>query len=356
MLGEQNTLHIYAFPLGTKNDRNPYFKFLYSKIIEQRPDIKIEQVVFFTLLFVSTKEKNIIHLHWATILYGSRFFIISILKLLINFSLLFIFKIRGIRIVWTMHNYVSHDFKYPLADKFGRYLIAKLADNIIVHTQEGKDYLINKFGHSKNIFIIPIGNYYGFYGEKIKERQEVRQKAGYRENDLIFFNFGLMKPYKGLEKLIKVFNDFSADNVLKLAVRGKFSSVSYFEKIKNFNKNPNVLIENKFLSSNDLLLNLCLADFSIFTFREILTSSAVILSLSYGLPVVAPRLGDPKEIIKDGENGFLFSSDDELKKIILKAKNLGWQEKEKLSQNSFDFAQKLDWRQIAQKTIKVYEL
>lgn len=349
-------IQVYAFPLKTKNDRNPYFSLLYSHLLGQNPNLRIEQGAFYKLLFVSQKNKNIIHLHWATVLYGSRFFIVSLLKLLINFSLLFILKIRGMKIVWTMHNYVSHDFKYPSLDKLGRYLIAKLADDIIVHTQAGKDYLINKFKRSKNIFIIPIGNYYGFYGEKIKNRQEVRRQAGYQENDLVLFNFGLMRPYKGLEKLIEIFNNFSDDNILKLLIIGKFSSAEYFKKVKNLNKNSNTLIKDEFLSNDDLLLNLGIADFSIFTFREILTSSAVILSLSYGLPVIAPRMGDLAEIIKDGENGFLFNNENELREVISKIKNFGSEQKEKISQNSFNFARGLDWREIAKKTIQVYEL
>lgn len=356
MFSDKKYFHIYAFPLTTKNDRNPYFKFLYSQIRDQEQNIKIEQGFISKVLFVNRKERNVVHLHWATILYGSRFFVTSFIKLLVNVGLLFVFKIRGIKIIWTMHNCVSHDFKYPLIDKWGRFLAAKLADNIIVHTQAGKDYLINNLGRTKNIFIIPIGNYYGFYGEKIKDRKEIRRKANYRESDLILFNFGLMRPYKGLERLIDVFNNFLDNDEFKLSVKGKFSSNEYFEKIKNLNKNQNALISNEFLSNEDLLLNLALADFSIFTFKEILTSSAVILSLSYGLPVIAPKIGDIPHLIKDGENGFLFDSESELKEIILKIRNLREEAKEKMRNNAFDFAQKLNWQEIAKKTIEVYKV
>ncbi len=348
-------IHVYAFPYRTKNDRNPYFKLLYSHILEESPNIEIEQGRFYKLLFTPFKVKNIIHLHWINVLYGSRFFLVSAVKLIINFSLLFIYKLRGMKVVWTMHNYVSHDFKHPLIDKLGRKLIIKLAEVIIVHSQVGKNYLKDTYQRKRDVFVIPHVNYINFYGDLVKDRLRPREKLGYQKSDIIFLNLGMLRPYKGLEELIKFFNQFSNDDILKLLILGKGDDL-YIEKLKNMIKNENIVIENKFIPNEKIPLYFALADFSIFDYKEILTSGAAILSLSYAVPVIAPRQGDLIKLIKDGQNGFLFNNEIELEKIISQIKNFPLAEKEKMRQISFSSAQGLSSTKIAQATIKAYNL
>lgn len=346
-------MHIYAFPYRTKNNRNPYFNLLYSRIIEQAPNIKTEEGNFLRLLFNFQKEKKIIHLHWATKLYGSKFLIISFFKLIINFCLFFIYKIKGIKIVWTMHNYESHDFKYPLIDKVGRKLIIRLADSIIVHTKIGKEYLKDNYKRENNVFVIPHGNYVDVYGKLVKNRFEIRSKLGYKENDLVFLNLGMIRPYKGLEELIEFFNQFTNENKIKFLILGKGDNL-YIEKLKERIKNKNIIIDNRFIPNSEAPSFFALADFSVFAYRKILTSGAAILSLSYALPVIAPKKGDLKDLIEDKENGFLFDNEIELKEIILKIKNFSPEQKDQMRENALETAKKLDWVEIAKQTIEIY--
>lgn len=347
-------MHIYAFPYKTKNNRNPYFDLLYSHIVEQDRNIRIEEGNFLKLLFDFQKEKKIIHLHWATKLYGSKFLIISFFKLIINFCLFFIYKIKGIKIVWTMHNYTSHDFKYPLIDKWGRKLICNLADCIIVHSREGRNYLKNYYHREKRVFIIPHGNYINTYGNLLKEKLEIRKKLEFKENDLIFINLGLIRPYKGTEELIEFFNQFTNENKIKFLILGKGDNL-YIEELKKRIKNKNIILDNRFIPTPEIPTYFALADFSVFAYRKILTSGAAILSLSYALPVIAPKKGDLKELIEDNGNGFLFDNESELKEIILKIKNFSPEQKDQMRENALESAKKLDWVEIAKQTIKIYD-
>ena len=228
-----------------------------------------------------------------------------------------------------------------------------LADNIIVHTRIGKEYLKDNYRREKNVFIISHGNYIDVYGKIIKERLKVREKLGHKENDLIFLNLGMLRPYKGLEELIIVFNQFSSYNNLKLLIIGKGNNV-YIEELKKIVRNKNIIIENRFIPDTEIPIYFALADFSIFAYKKILTSGAAVLSLSYAVSVIAPRGGDLPELIENGQNGFLFSKKNELEKIITAVSKFNLEQKEIMRRRALSSARKLDWRNIANEIIEIY--
>ena len=75
---------------------------------------------------------------------------------------------------------------------------------------------------------------------------------------------------------------------------------------------PVQLTISEFIPESEMAQLLGSADYAIFWFDDsVLTSSGVILSLSYGLPVICRRI-PTAEKIRDGVNGYLFDTADDL--------------------------------------------
>ena len=77
-----------------------------------------------------------------------------------------------------------------------------------------------------------------------------------------------------------------------------------------------------------------------------LTSGTLLLAMSLGRPVIAPRLPTLAELIIDGENGLLFDpqAQGSLTAALERACALDASELRRLSEGAFDTAMRYDWR------------
>ena len=80
-----------------------------------------------------------------------------------------------------------------------------------------------------------------------------------------------------------------------------------------------------------------------------MTSGSVILALSFGRPVIAPRCGMIEEVIQDGCNGFTYEPEriDLLTQVMSQVVNLKSEDKEKLNKQSLHSVLDLSWDKIA---------
>src|SRR3989338_9039600 len=102
---------IYPFPYSSGS--NLYIDLLYNPFKKGEIGDEVFGIVdcknsFVQLLSNSKRSKdygkNIIHIHWITAIYGSRFLIKSLAIFIVNFSIiLFLKKFKKYRICWTMH-------------------------------------------------------------------------------------------------------------------------------------------------------------------------------------------------------------------------------------------------------------
>ena len=75
-----------------------------------------------------------------------------------------------------------------------------------------------------------------------------RQKLGLPEQGLVFLNFGVLKPYKGTEKLLKVWQE-DIDSIPNhyLQIVGKALDDDYGESLQQkVNQISNVTLNNKY--------------------------------------------------------------------------------------------------------------
>ena len=207
-----------------------------------------------------------------------------------------------------MHNFYAHDYPHPWIDKIGRFLLSNIADAIVVHQK--KSVISNK-----KYYFIPHINYIDAYGSKTNKDYILKRSLGFNDSDIIFLSFGAIAPYKKNEKIIEIMRKLK-DFKLFIAGKGEAGYVQTLkEHVEKLNMSERVIIKNKFVIDEDVPRYLSIADYSIFYYdKSEMTSGGIILSLSYGIPVISRDIPGSKIVNKDC--GYVFKSDIELQSIL----------------------------------------
>ena len=347
-----NKIIVYPFPYGSKN--NKYVSLLYSSLSRIEGDLSLEIIncenKFYKLLKFSNKSKNfsknVIHIHWVNAIYGSKFLIKSIFLMILNFSILtYLKRFKGFKIIWTKHNYFSHDFSYPLIDIIGRKIMFKLADRVII--QQKSEY--EKIKQGGKFLFIPHGNYIGAYGP-LGERNKIRDKFGIKSDEVLLISIGVVKPYKKIENVIRAFKK-SNNSKLKLLISGQCSE-KYAQFLREEAQGLGQIIFNfNFIEDQNVPNYFAAADFSVFWYdNSVLTSGAIILSLSYGVPVIARNI-PAADLISKGKNGFLFNNEQELIEVISNLPDIPEFDRNKIVASVND----LNWDRVVSDFLRIFD-
>ncbi|MFN6500487.1 MAG: glycosyltransferase family 4 protein [Nostoc sp. DedQUE01] len=357
--------HIKSIFLPIVNDNNPYIK----QLIDNLKNVGIELVLpetsssrtFFLSTVIFPQKANIVHLQWLHPFFvRSKNQFINIIKFLIIISELIILKLIGIKIIWTVHNIKNHENKYLILDRIYSITVARLANAIIAHCQIAKEEIIKEFSlkNTDKIFVVPHGNYIDCYENKI-EKGTARKTLGLEDSSLVFLFLGTIRPYKGVFELIDTFNKLYSDKSdnIQLVIAGRVYNDSQEitdtlkEKIAN---DPRIKFFPGFVPDDEVQVYMNACDVVIFPYRDILTSGAVILAMSFGRACIAPRKGCIGEVLDD-QGAFLYQIDDE--NGLTKAMNSALEKQHELllmGQHNFELAQYYNWGYIAKMTADVY--
>lgn len=253
---------------------------------------------------------------------------------------------KGGVVAWTIHNLLEHeglDSRFEIAF---RQELARIADFILVHGRQGRAAAIEEFRvEPAKIFDIAHGSYIGVYDDGV-ERESARSRVHAPERGTIFGNVGNIRPYKGLEKLIGTIIDIEREGAsVGLLIAGKASS-DHIEAAREMAAGSEaVRIHAGRVDDGDLQNYLNAADFVALPYRSILTSGSAILALSFARPIIAPALGDLVDLIRDGENGFLYdpAAPNGLKTALMRATKTDAAARARMSGAAFARATALRW-------------
>lgn len=253
-----------------------------------------------------------LHLHWPSFQYydpkSTTRSLWSLLRFVVLFSIL---HLRGVSIVWTAHNLYPHDGGRDVwMHRFARWFVVRIADRIFAHGPTAVSIVQQEFNVCSNkLRVIRHGHWIGAYPNETT-RVDARQSLGLSATAHVFLFIGLCKPYKGLEALIEAMASLPSGALLVIA--GHFQSREYQAAITSLVERTGralVSIHPGFIEDEKLQLFLNAADTVVLPYREILTSGTAMLAMSYGRPVVAPRMGSLVDIV-DETCGVLYDVND----------------------------------------------
>jgi len=247
-------------------------------------------------------------------------------------------KLNKKKIIMTIHNVKPHEksFFKNLLNKS----VLSLADEYIVHNENNKLLFISESKTKKKIYVIPHGI---IEIEKPKEnKKQLRKKYDFKQKEKIILFFGTIRPYKGLDLLIKTMKYLQG---YKLIIAGKpWESFEKYQNLINKNNLESQIVKMlKFVSNKELAELLTLCDVVIFPYKEFEASSgAAATALPFNKPLVVTNVGGLTEITQKKE--FITNPDPyEIAKTVKKLKsNYNFKESE------------FSWKNIARKTIEVY--
>ncbi|MDA0745608.1 MAG: glycosyltransferase [bacterium] len=259
----------------------------------------------------------------------------------------------GYRIVWTAHNVYPHERQHPEIDHLARLMMCQTAHEVVAHCNYAADLVRNQFYRTGNLHVIPHGNYIDAYPNDIS-RSEARKKLGIPESRFVYLFVGNARPYKGLEHLVHAFRDVNdGDTELILAARRGLLP-QYAEQIEAMVEgDPNIhMYTSSFFAAHEFQLYLNAADVVVLPFTNVLTSGTAIMALSFGKPVVMPRIGCLPELVDDSM-GILYDPKDwkALQKSLIEIRK---RDLKQASLNAFNRAKELDWNGIASSLSLLY--
>ncbi len=294
------------------NSKNPYFTMIGDELIKMGFDFKYIDN-FQKIKEIMGEKPTLIHFHQLSPFYHAKNLEETSIKahqLLGNIKDL---KDHGGKIVYTMHNPLPHNRTFTDIDKIINKEMYSLSNIIIVLGPRAKDIITKNQNITPQISVIKHVSFKEYYGKK-PDKNQARKEIGLPTNAIIFGNIGSIKPYKGLEFIIKAFIKFSEsqnnNKRFHLLIAGYTPDNEYITSLTEDYPKKNITLINKDLNNIELIKFISLLDYSVFAFKDIWASGSVVLSISYKIPVIVPDIGCMPNYVEHSENGYIYKSKD----------------------------------------------
>lgn len=206
----------------------------------------------------------------------------------------------GGRLVWTVHNVLPHDTRFPEIETELRHLVSESADVIHMMSPSTIPAVAStaRVDPAKAVYA-PIPNYRGVYPDSVTS-VEARLALGLEPDELVLLVFGALKPYKGLTALLEAFDVARArtSRRMRLLVAGAPDEhPSTREFVDRATVHPDVLLAPRRIPTEHVEYFVRAADVGLATYEGALNSSATMLYETFGLPVVAPDVATLRETL-----------------------------------------------------------
>ncbi len=297
---------------------------------------------------------KVLHLHWVNpYLKGSNWLTRLIYSFKFLIALLLV-RLTGTRIVWTIHNRLSHEARFPRLELWTIRQLVKLADGIIVHHQTSLAELADLYQFDgTRATVIPHGHYRGVYGEAI-DPVEARAILGLPLTGKVYLNLGMLRPYKGIEGLLQTWRDHPEVTAAHtLLIAGKPVNEAYGQQLmEQVTNTKGAILHLGFVEDHLIPVYFSAADVVILPFENVLTSGSLILAMSYHKPIIAPASSEISETLK-AATGLLYSS--QTKDLLAAIQKSTQIDLVLLSQLVNQACNHLNWNTIAKKTCQTYQ-
>lgn len=282
---------------------NPYQKLLFAALRAEGFVIRTFRGKTRSLTAKALRHRHydILHLHWIDMPVTRGSLAHAVASMALFYATLMIFKLRGTTIFWTVHNLTNHDKRRVHMDRFHARCVGKLADRILVHGDSARDSVVLALRCKPDkVSVVHHGNYDGaISATPLDEEHEGRR----------FLFVGRIELYKGLDGLLEVFPRLEGPH--RLHVAGRASDVDLKTRLAHLSDaDDRISHDLTFIPSEELERLLAWCDVIVLPYRDIFTSGSLLMSLTAGRPVIAPRLGLIPEYVDD-DAAFLYDPKDE---------------------------------------------
>lgn len=357
-------MKILVFP---EDKGNPYQSLLYTPMTAKGAIIKyLEQPtgsasinVFLRIgqiVWNRARGYSVFHLHWV-------YAFIPRMRLwqtepfntvAYYYYLLFLMTVKalGYKLIWTAHNTLPHELVFRKGRELkARKWLVNLADLVIVHSESSIDEFAKLGIFPKKHITIPHGSYIGVYSNTISQ-MEARKVLGLSEKKFIYLFLGMIRAYKGLDRLLEAYSKIRTDNAT-LVIVGVCHNPELRRMLDDRN-DESILWYDGMVPNQDMQIYFNAADVVVLPFKKITTSGSSLLALSFGKAVIVPAMGDLAKLPTSVAYLYNTMQTDGLEQAMLSAMS-DKKETEKKGHAALEYAKSLAWPNIAAETLQAFE-
>jgi beta-1,4-mannosyltransferase len=281
-------MRLLAWP--TQTTLNPYASLVYSNL---GPQVQVD-----SWPGNLSRKYSVWHVHWPDSLLNIRNTPHAAFKVSGLFAATDFMRARGTKLIWTMHNFASHESLHPkLESWFWRQFIPRV-DGVISLSNAGLAMGLQRFPRLQQLpsTVIRHGHYRDQYPPP---NRDARALLGIPQHGKVMMFFGAVRAYKNVDTLVKTFRSLPNDGAL-LYVVGQPNSVPLSDFIKQeAAQDPRIFLKFEWIDSQDVSMYLSAADLVVLPYREVLNSGSALLALSCDRPILVPDLGAMGELKLD---------------------------------------------------------
>lgn len=278
---------------------NPYAGLLADALRAQGIEVTLGKgpmrvpVLPLTLAWLRAGRPDVLHLHWTHRYLRSQFGIRSFGRRRTTLELRLLRRL-GVRIAWTIHNVGVHDGGHPREELLAHAQIAAASDVILCHCEAARTLAAEAYGLDATtrarMHVLPHGSYAGAYPDAF-DRETARAALGLAPDHIVFLFLGQIRRYKGVEELVDTFRTLERQDI-RLLVTGRLDHPDLGEALRRqASGDARVMLLPGQVPDDRMQVFLRAADVMVLPYRDVLTSGSAILGMTFGLPVLAPRLG-----------------------------------------------------------------
>ncbi len=255
-------------------------------------------------------------------------------------------------VVLTVHDSNPYNGAVAGAMRWGLNGAIRCADSVIAHTRQAEERLKMAGVAAERIHRVP----HGLLHAAPKITPVVRSVDG----RLRLLQFGKLRPYKGLDVLLRALASLGSDERarvrLRVVGRPYMDMAPHIEFARRHGLARSVEFRLDYVSDAEIGDLFADTDAAVFPYREIDASGAAMTAVAHGVPVLASAVGGFSELFEDGREARLVPPGD----ARAMASVLRWwiAEPAVLDALSAGMIQRRasipDWRQIASQTLAVY--
>lgn len=237
-------------------------------------------------------------------------------------------RLIGARVVIEFHEVLDPgEAKMRLAHVYVGFLaplVVRVAQGFVVHSEFTNKLLQNRYKLGQRPVTLIHHGPYNHY--KVDDKKRVSREAPPSCCNLLFF--GLIRPYKGLEDLIRAFDSLLGDEIAGywLTIVGETWEgwTAPSDLIAHSRYRDRITFVNRYVSDEEVTQFFSQADAVVLPYRRASTSGALHIAMSCGLPVVLTCVGGLAEAVADYDGAILVPPDnlDALRSALLQVARL----------------------------------
>lgn len=285
----------------------PTHRALHKTMAESGLELRFFRLFFFPI------RRGIVFIHFPDSCVGTP----SRWKMLVKFSAfmfsILLARLGGSPIVWEVNNMRSHEQLFPLFETILMAVFTRSLAGVIHNSTSSVREALETYPALKRVpwTMIPESNFRYLYPER-GDAAHGRRILGVDDGETVLLTFGLVRRYKGADKLIEIFKQIE-DAALRLVIAGMPIDRVYADELQK-------------AALSDLRIRLIFRDIPhadvphIYAatalhcapFRAVLNSASVLLALSFDCPVIASRLGTMSDLEEQVGTDWIMLYDGEL--------------------------------------------